>query len=291
MVLPATSRMVKKTAVRMAVMILAMFADLTGEALEEGAFWFGLGLGGGVGELAVDGRGHLRRALGIADAHGVPPHLTLGEAPGLVEVVVVEEELTGVGALLGPLVDADEVELQVELPSCLVQMVAWMGIRSPTSQPKRSAVTRPDDGAGSGVQKRLALVVVEDVLRKHVQEQFGFHGHLGEEVRGLLVDAAEPGLVHDLIHALDAAHAIPVGLGQELDDGHLVADHQPVLPGDVHALVEGHADRGEEAEKDERHGDAKPGEQGAELLPLEVRDDEPQVLHAAGSSASRPLSM
>ena len=111
MVLPATSRMVKKTTATMAIRIAADVADLLGEALHEGPLGLGLGLGRRVGELGVDRRGDLGRPLGVVDPHDVPADDALAPGAGLVEVVVVEEEAGRVGALLGALVDAHEVEL------------------------------------------------------------------------------------------------------------------------------------------------------------------------------------
>ena len=115
MVLPATSRMVKNTALTIAITIDADVADLLGEALGERTLRFGLGLIGRVGEFGVDLRGDPRGLVGIGNAHGVPADLPLVELPRLLEVIVAEKELAGVGALFRAVVDADDVEFPLRL--------------------------------------------------------------------------------------------------------------------------------------------------------------------------------
>ena len=66
----------------------------------------------------------------------------LRRQPVLVEVVVAEEELRLVDAVVA-VVDADDVELPGRCRCFGCQIVAWIGIASPIFQPYRSARSRP----------------------------------------------------------------------------------------------------------------------------------------------------
>ena len=97
MVLPATSRIVKNTALRMADHDRADVAGLLGEAFDEGLLGLGLRFRRRVREDRVDALGDVFGVLRIVDADVVPAHLSLSAAAHLVEVVVAEEEVRRVG--------------------------------------------------------------------------------------------------------------------------------------------------------------------------------------------------
>ena len=169
------------------------------------------------------------------------------------------------------------------------QIVPVSGMRSPIFQPKRSARSRADDGALPVREPRLDLVGRHAELRIDLQERLGLHRDVGEEVRGILVDAVEPGLMRRHLDAGRLLQPRLVGDRQRHDQAHLVNQDQPIEAGDVDAEAERRADRHQDAEQQERDEDRKQRERRAELPPPDVLPDERQELHAVASFRQHPL--
>ena len=71
-------------------------------------------------------------------------------------------------------------------------MVPCSGTRSPSFQPNRVGEVLADDRALAIAEPGLDLVGRNLELRVDLQERLGIDGDVGEEVRRVLVDAAEP---------------------------------------------------------------------------------------------------
>ena len=136
-----------------------------------------------------------------------------------------------------------------------------------------------DDGARAGLQPRLLLFRRDQELGVHVQELLRYDGHLGEEVLGVLVNAAKPGFMRGHGYARNTLHAGLVRFRQRLNNGDLVPHHEAVLAGHGHAAGEGLPDGREEAEQNERDHNREQRQDGAEFLPLQIAPDQVQVLH------------
>jgi hypothetical protein len=95
------------------------------------------------------------------------------------------------------------------------------------------------------------------------------------------------GHVHDPRERLDPAQ---VAEGERLDDRDLVDHHQPIEPGEVDPHLERLVHRREIAEHHEREDDRQDREDRPELPAQQAPPDQGEVLHAAGSEASLPLS-
>ena len=201
MVLPVTSRIVKSTAPAIAHHDAADVADLLGEAGDEGL------LGRRSWSRSASSRtcasSCLRDVLGlrrVLQLDHVPADLVVAVglvADRLVQVVVVEEELRLVDALLGRVVDAVDGELPRRAVGRAIDRRpgAARGRRpssrsararsAPTIAPVRSASQAffwSSGTANSGIDPQPALRVDR---------------HVGEEVLRILVDAAEPVGVRD----------------------------------------------------------------------------------------------
>ena len=169
-------------------------------------------------------------------------------------------------------------------------MVPCSGTRSPSFQPNRVGQILADDHALAIAEPGLDLLGRHLELGVDLQERLGIDGDVGEEVRRVLIDAVEPGVVRD---QLDARHRLQPRLvreGQRHDQAHLVDEHQPVESGDLDAERERVADRHQDAEQQERDEDRQQREGRAELAPPDVLPDERQEFHAAMLPASTPLS-
>ena len=225
---------------------------------------------------------------GIGDLHDVPADEPFALGAVFVEIVVPEEELRLVDAVLA-VIDADEVEFP-RLPL----------LRLPNRAGERDAVAHlPPEALGEIAscdralpigQPGLHLVGRQPELGIDLQERFGLDGDVGEEVRGLLVDAVEPRLVRGQLDAGRLLQPAQVRVGQRHDQADLVNENQPIETGDVDAQAEGGADRHQEPEEQERDENRQQRERRAELPPPDVLPDERQELHDCPFPVRTPLS-
>ena len=206
MVVAAISRMLKSTAVTIATMIAPMFPTWLAKPSMKP---FSVVVFVSACELAnmfVEGRRQFERPRRVRDADDMPPDQPCPALPVLVEIVVSEEQLRLVDALAA-VVDADDVELPgacpVSLPDRRLDRDAVAD-----RQPKRSARSRRRSRPG-GRQPRRALLGRQGELRVQVEVRLRFDDDLREEVRRVLVDAAEPRLVRGQLARRPPAEAEP----------------------------------------------------------------------------------
>ena len=148
-------------------------------------------------------------------------------------------------------------------------------MRNPVANLPAEPVRRgaADDGALPVGQPRLHLVRRQLELRVHREVRLGLQRDLREEVRRILVDAAEPACCGwPPSTPGTAAKPSLVRDRQRLDQADLVDDDQPIEPRQLDAEAEGRPDRHQEAEQQERDEDAGQGE------------DRPHLAAPAGSS-------
>ena len=162
-------------------------------------------------------------------------------------------------------------------------------MRSPIFQPNRVGQIAADDGALAIVQPRLDLLGRHHELGIDLQERLGLDGDVREEVRRVLVDAAEPRLVRRDLDALGLLQPRLVRDRQRHDEADLVNQHQPIGAGDLDAERERIPDRHQDAEQHERDEDRQQRERRPELPPPDVLPDERKELHDV-SRISTPFS-
>jgi hypothetical protein len=209
---------------------------------------------------------------------------------GLVEIVVAEQELSGVGALFCPVVDPDEVELPALVSSSVGPKRGLERDLVPDFPSEPLGRDPARDRPRPQPQPALPLLVRDLKLGVDGEVLFRVHHDLGEEVPGLLVDASEP---RERRGVFDTRHLFDIGLvaaGKELDDRDLVAHHQAVGSGYVDPRGERHPYRPKKPEENEGDEDRGHGQRRPDAPSLQIGPDERPVPHAIGSSLSRPLS-
>ena len=111
MVLPATSRMVKNTALSTAITIAPMSPICWAKPAANAPSGFGFGFVGRVGEFCVDLCGDCRRpGRRPGDPDDVPADLSFAAGAGFIEIIVAEIQAGGVGRFFGAVEDADDFE-------------------------------------------------------------------------------------------------------------------------------------------------------------------------------------
>ena len=212
MVLADTSRIVNSTAPAMAIMMLPMSPICLAKPDDERLLGRGLGLVRRVREHCVE---LLRDRLGLSrilQLDHVPADLIVAVVlvpDRLVHVVVVEEELRLVDALLGRVVDA----VDGELPRAAVRRAVDDALQRdavPDLPPEAARGVDADDGAGAVGEPGLLLVLGHLEFRIDPQPALRIHRHVGEEILRILVDAAEPVGVAQVGDALGARDALLV---------------------------------------------------------------------------------
>ena len=106
-----------------------------------------------------------------------------------------------------------------------------------------------DDGAIARFEPRCFLVCREEIFRKHREEFLGLDRDGGEEIFGILIDAAKPRLMRHGRHAGDAGDALVVTQGERLDNGNLVPNHEPIRTHHADSAGEARFDGAEECEE------------------------------------------
>ena len=96
--------------------------------------------------------------------------------------------------------------------------------------------------------------------------------------------------MRDVLHAGEPPDPLQVGERQRLDQAGASDHHQAVGAGDVDALPEARAHRGQQAEQEHRHRERADRERRADLLALQVGEEQRQVLHDATSALPCPAS-
>jgi len=257
---------------------------LRDETRRKRSLGLGLGLVRRIGKLGINRLRHLGHMLRVADPDRIPTDLPLLQRAGLVEIVVSKEETGRVRALLGTIIDSDNVEFP--RPFALARPDRRGQRHTVADLPSEPLHQRAaDDRAGPRLAPRLSLVLRQQVLGKHRQEGLGLDGKTAEPVlRLVLIDPVEPGPVRRGSHAGNALHAGAVDSREGHDERNLVANDEPVRVGQVDPGGKRFPDRAQQTIENEGHADREHRQQRAQLLPLEIAPDEEEESHVGCSA-------
>jgi len=248
------------------------------EPQRKGLFGLGHGLGQGIPEGPVDGRGHVGRLGGIRHAYHVEAGLVRaardGLLHGLVQIIPMEEHLGLIGGLVLAPVDAAQHELPVAGEDGPLEDD---GVADLPAEPLRQLA--PCHAPLAVAQRGRELVGGKDELRVELQVALHIHGEIGEEIFFIDIDAAEPVAVGDYLHPFNLADAVLVGYGKRKDKGDGVPGDQPAGGGGVDPRIPGADDRAQHAERQNGDGYAQNGEAGAEPVAEGVSPEELKKWH------------
>src|SRR5262249_55239571 len=136
------------------------------------------------------------------------------------------------------------------------------------TKPLRSG--RPGNGSGTVFDKSLPLVFRDLVFREHLALMLRVNHKLAEKVFRVLIDAAKPIEVSDILNSGNAQHAFAIGKRQRLNDRGAIDDHQPISACQFHATTESRPDNRQETKEQQSDGKGTDGEHQTGLLAEQV---------------------
>ena len=179
------------------------------EAQQVGLLGFGLGLGGGVAVLVVDGLSRCGRRTPASSIRVTKmptlPRRRFGQ--GLLQVLAAEvHDLAGAWAIE----DAADGELVVAGKD-----IADEGDAVADLEVEFVGEVAADDAGGAVAFEGVALIVGDFEVLVDGEDFVGIDGEAREEVLGILVGAAEPVGDQDFADAGDLLDVVPIGFGEE----------------------------------------------------------------------------
>ena len=187
-------------------------------------FRVGLGFVRRVGKLLIDCGGNLRGVIRRIDLDDVPADLTLLNRPFIGVLPVEHHRLVVHRTAAGP-IDAPNRKIVVLRAVRGDADLEHDPIAKFPPEASRQAVAH--DAARSIVEKCLFLIRCQSDLRIHPQVAFRLDRELGEEILGILVDAAKPVGPRDVLHAGRAADAVGVTRRHREDQRRRTDRHNP----------------------------------------------------------------
>ncbi len=192
----------------------------------------------------------------------------------LVQILPVKQHLGNVGIRFGAVVDRADGEFPVARESGTFQRQAVAHFET-----VGVGELAADDGTLAVAQKCAQLFVLEKEIGIHREIGGRLDRELREEVLRVLIDAAEPSRVGHRAHAVHRADLVAIGERQREGKRNAVSRHQSRGRRLVGGSVPGADHGGQDAERDQSHGESEHREARTHLVAEYVAEDEFQEWH------------
>src|SRR6185437_6744184 len=211
----------------------------------------------------------------MLDLYGVPANMSFVLRRYLfIEPLPLEPELGFIIGLPRTVVDA----IEIELPHATEK----------SSFDGNAVANFPAEALGRGRAGNCALAVFHKVLpllfwdiEFRIDPALVIHvnGKLRKEILFVLINAAKPVGIRDLLDAGNSLDLVRICQRQRLDDGCAINNYQAVGPGNVNAAAESHSHHGEHAKQKQCHRKRSNGQDETNLFAKQIGANESKEFH------------
>ncbi len=179
----------------------------------------------------------------------------------LFEVFPLEPELGLVVFRFGAVVNAVDIELERRFLQPIDGCLDGNAIADLPAEALHGV--RAHNRALAVFQKRIPLIVGNNQLRENLPLVFRVDHKLREKVLGILIHAAEPVIVRDVVDARDAQDFIPVGQRNGVDDGGAIDRDEAIRAHHVGSAAERVVHHSEQRKQKQSHCEGTDGQDRA----------------------------